>query len=278
MDKMSLKDFFTKANVMPVSEKLGTGALLKEMSNFAVPSTSSSSAMLQSVRANQGQGRFMKMHRVGGAPAEVEEEQELKIDQARNIFNSMARNPNVERQQIIDKMMQHAGVTHSTAVSYYERLAKEAGLTNQGGDDEDDNPMQAAVSDDTAGMPTADVGEVPAQNAMDFAADGGSVEQGPQVQPEVQNTIPDDANKQGIIRHVDKAHLVFKRQTPDGTFEELWSYNISTDMKDELSIRRKILAGTDIPSQKTTSPDGSQAYTLTTMGNGQLLHITGLSQ
>lgn len=270
---MTLKDFYGK---LPTSSKQGDGSLLKEMLNGALPDAVKANTLI-STRANTG--RFMKMHRMNGA-TETEEEQELKIDQARNIFHAMVRNPNVERQHIIDKMMQHAGVTHSTAVSYYERLAKEAGLTNQGGEDDDRDPMQAAdsMSNDTAGMPTADVGNVPADNAMDFAADAGSTEQVQQTPQEVQHTNPGDPNKQGIIRQVDKAHLVFKRQTPDGTFEELWSYNISTDMKDELSIRRKILAGTDIPSQKTSSPDGSQAYTLTTMGNGQLLHITGLSQ
>jgi len=272
MEKLTLKDYVS----VDASQKTGTGAFLKEMLNGALPGVVTANT-LSTVRANQG--RFMKMHRMDIRPGmESEEEEELKIDQARNIFNSMARNPDVDRQQIIDAMMRYAGVTQSTAVSYYERLAKEAGMTNQGGEEErDDNPMQAMDSE-TAGMPTADVGEVPADNAMDFAADAGSVEQGMEGPQEVEHTFPDNPNKQGIIRHVDKAHLVYKRQTPDGTFEELWSYNISTDMKDELTIRRKILSGTDIPSQKTQSPDGSQAYTITTMGNGQLLHITGLSQ
>ena len=49
-------------------------------------------------------------------------------------------------------------------------------------------------------------------------------------------------------------------------------------MKDELTIRRAILEGTDIPPKKTESEDGQQKYELTTMGNGQMLEITGLPQ
>lgn len=87
---------------------------------------------------------------------------------------------------------------------------------------------------------------------------------------------PQDPDKQGIIRTVDDAHLVYKRQTPDGDYEELWIYNIDRDLKNELEIRRNILAGTDIPQGKTKSDDGSQHYNLVTLGNAQLLHIQGL--
>ena len=49
-------------------------------------------------------------------------------------------------------------------------------------------------------------------------------------------------------------------------------------MKNELTVRRNILAGTDIEPKKTKSEDGQQSYTLTTMGNAQMLNITGLPQ
>ena len=86
----------------------------------------------------------------------------------------------------------------------------------------------------------------------------------------------DDPNYQGVIRTVPSAHLVFKRQLEDGTFDELWQYNIGDDFKKELKVRRAILAGTDIPINKMRSPDNSQTYDLWTVGNGQLLKVKGL--
>ena len=85
-----------------------------------------------------------------------------------------------------------------------------------------------------------------------------------------------DPDRQGVIRTVPNAHLVYKRQTEEGTYDELWIYNTGADMKDELEIRRHILAGTDIPTNRTKSDDGTQIYTLTSMGNAQYLHIRGL--
>ena len=85
-----------------------------------------------------------------------------------------------------------------------------------------------------------------------------------------------DRNRQGVIRTVKGAHLVFKRQSPDGTYEELWIYPVRDGLKRGLEIKKAILAGTDIPPDKMKSPDGSQTYTITTLGDAQLLHITGL--
>lgn len=84
-----------------------------------------------------------------------------------------------------------------------------------------------------------------------------------------------DPDKQGLIRQVDQAHLVFKRQTEEGTYEELWIYNVGK-MQDELKIRKAVLAGTDIPPGKTRSPDGLQTYDIWSAGNGEMLHLKGL--
>ncbi len=86
----------------------------------------------------------------------------------------------------------------------------------------------------------------------------------------------DDPDYQGAIRTVSNAHLVYKRQQEDGTFHELWQYNLGDDFKKELTVRRAILAGTDIPINKMRSPDNSQSYELWTIGNGQLLQVKGL--
>jgi len=87
---------------------------------------------------------------------------------------------------------------------------------------------------------------------------------------------PEDPNKMGVIRKVDNAHLVYKRQDEEGTFEELWMYHIGEVVDDELDIRRNILAGTDIPAGSMKSEDGTQFMTLWTTGNIQMLNIKGL--
>lgn len=84
-------------------------------------------------------------------------------------------------------------------------------------------------------------------------------------------------DRQGMIRVVADAHLVYKREQPDGFYEELWIYNIGKDVaSDNIKIKQNILAGTDIPNNSTQSEDGTQSYTLWTCGNAQLLKITGL--
>lgn len=91
-----------------------------------------------------------------------------------------------------------------------------------------------------------------------------------------ENQQYEDPNKQGLIRTVKGAKLVYKRQTDDGTFEELWIYNIGNINRDEYEIRKDILAGTDIPLNKVISDDGTQEYELWTIGNAQIIKISGL--
>src|SRR5690606_5685916 len=43
---------------------------------------------------------------------------------------------------------------------------------------------------------------------------------------DVSDEYDEDPNLQGTIRQVDKAHLVYKRVTDEGFYEELWFYNI----------------------------------------------------
>ncbi len=92
---------------------------------------------------------------------------------------------------------------------------------------------------------------------------------------QVVNKATENPNKQGAIRTVSNAHLVYKREQKDGTYEELWMYKID-DMRKALDIRRDIVAGTDIPVNKMTSPDGDQSYTIWSVGNVEMLNIEGL--
>jgi len=191
-------------------------------------------------------------------PEDGEEEAEMNlVDQARQLFQTMVHRPDANRATILNAF-QELGVTESTAVSYYTRFLEEFGMTSD------------------------DVGqEMPGGAGGGFGDDIEGQEQTPYGEPE---PLPDDSeleepkdpNRAGFVRHVDNAHLVYKRQDDNGTFEELWVYNLHANSTDELEIRRDILAGTDIPPQKTRSPDGVQKYVTTSMGNAQMVHITGL--
>jgi len=189
----------------------------------------------------------------------AEEEPEVNlVDQARQLFQTLVHHPDSNRASILNSFIEDVGVTQSTAVSYYTRFMDEFGL-----------------SDEDVGQPHPDggqgggMGDIEGQNQTPYGE--------PDVMPDEDDLEePDNPNRSGFIRTVDKAHLIYKRQAENGTYEELWIYNIQTNTNDELEIRRNILAGTDIPVQKTKSPDGVQSYTSTTMGNAQMLKISGL--
>lgn len=138
-------------------------------------------------------------------------------------------------------------------------------------DDPTDDPM-AGFSDPTSG------GAAGGSNEGDDLPPDVAPEEGNDELSQlddVASNATEDPDRQGAIRAVKKAHLVYKRESGDGGFEELWVYNVGT-MKDELETRKAILAGTDIPPGKTTSPDGTQTYSIWSTGNAELLSIKGL--
>ena len=195
---------------------------------------------------------------------------------------------NFPRPEIITNLEQRLNVKHSTAVTYYERIAKDLGMTNRKKRAEYESSNKKMVADQNFNNNQSKNIE---NNSNLFSSTHPyyfhqetnqqlPFNQQDQNQIDINDTIPqsDDPNRQGVIRYVDNAHLVFKRQNEKGTFDELWVYNIGDNINDELQIRRNILAGTDIPPQKTQSQNGSQSYTLTTLGNGQLLYISNLPQ
>lgn len=106
------------------------------------------------------------------------------------------------------------------------------------------------------------------EEAPETAADNTNIDN-------IANRASEDPNRRGLIRTAKKAHLVYKREQESGTFEELWVYNAG-DMKGDLAVRRAILAGTDIPTNGTKSPDGKQEFFLWTSGNVEFIKITGL--
>jgi len=188
-----------------------------------------------------------------------EEEPEVNlVDQARQLFQTLVHHPDSNRASILNSFIEDVGVTQSTAVSYYTRFMDEFGL-----------------SDEDVGQPHPSGGQ---GGGMGDAEGGSQTPYGePEPMPDDEELEdPADENRAGFIRTVDDAHLIYKRRAENGTYEELWIYNIHTDTNDELEIRKAILAGTDIPVQKTKSPDGVQSYTSTTMGNAQMLKLSGL--
>ncbi len=199
---------------------------------------------------------------IGGMGSDVP-----KIERARILMRQLVNNPNVTREDIIEQFIKRLPTTEETAKSYYEDIAREMGLNQK---DEEGMGAPGGTGDDEEGA----VDQLPGDTTQELS------------QEEID---AQDPNAQGVIRTVPNAHLVFKRQMEDGTFEELWIYNIGdakdenkkrvdgSKLEDSLNIRREILSGTDIPRGHTRSENGDQSYTLHTMGNAQLLHIVGLA-
>lgn len=79
----------------------------------------------------------------------------------------------------------------------------------------------------------------------------------------------------GIKRHVDGARLVSKRKSDDGTFTELWVFH-TTNLRDDLKIRRAIVGDTDIPVGASESPTGEQRLETWAVGNIEFVSVTGL--
>ena len=94
---------------------------------------------------------------------------------------------------------------------------------------------------------------------------------------EGQNGEPEDPNRAGVIRYVKGAHLVYKREQEDGTYEEMWIFN-SGEFKRDMDVKKAILAGTDIPVNATASEDGSQEVSMWSAGNADIVVVKGLPQ
>lgn len=87
-----------------------------------------------------------------------------------------------------------------------------------------------------------------------------------------------EPDRQGDVRYVKGAHLVFRREDPEeGTFEELWIFNTGKDaVRKSDSILRDILSGTEIDPSQIRSEDGTQTYSAWSVGNAQMVHVKGL--
>jgi hypothetical protein len=153
-----------------------------------------------------------------------------------------------------------ADVRASTNQSdYADRLPspEDIELSNHAIDQEDDLPI-----DDELGLDDVDPELDDQLDGEDQFAD--------EAEPE-----STDPNKMGLIRVVPGSHLVYKRAMPDGTFTELWTYK-AEDVKTTMNTRNSILSGTDIEKSKLRSEDNAQTYDVWSVGNIELLYISGL--
>lgn len=123
------------------------------------------------------------------------------------------------------------------------------------GEEEFDGEFEDEVPEDSLDE------ELPEEQAPDFEEDSLETEE--------------DPDKQGMIRTVRGAYLVYKRVTANNNYEELWVYN-TTNIKSQTKIKNDILAGTDIDPVKLISQDGSQRAITWSRGNVQFITLTGL--
>lgn len=198
---------------------------------------------------------------------EEEAEDSSKKAQARMLYRNL-HNQGLSRQEIVDQFQNQLQLTPSSAVAYYQRIAREFGETDS----------QSGEAQMPGGMPGAGgMSGMPGGAGMGMGPSAGmGMQQEEPPSPPMEKQEWDDPDRQGAIRTVDDAHLVYKRQVADGSFEELWLLKQGEKFHDELDIRRDILAGTDISPNKTKSDDGSQTADSWNVGNIQFMQINGL--
>lgn len=193
-----------------------------------------------------------------------------KFERAKALIKPMIVNGRFSAEEIMDKMVRALDIKDSTADTYYHIIAKEFAR-------EDDEPVDGVDLPDIEkqndeSLPDEDSESVSSEDDEDSLSglDDEELEDG--------QFYSDDDQKQGIIRRIEGAHLVYKRKNDAGLFDELWIYNTTQKIGTAINIKKDILAATDIPPKATTSEDGSQKYTLTTLGDVTFLHIMNLPQ
>jgi hypothetical protein len=80
----------------------------------------------------------------------------------------------------------------------------------------------------------------------------------PESDEEEQPEGEDDPDRQGMIRTVPDAHLVYKRKDEHNQYTELWIFKQDYTTKMSSKTYDAIIAGTDIPKGRNRSEDGTQ--------------------
>lgn len=91
----------------------------------------------------------------------------------------------------------------------------------------------------------------------------------------------EDPDRQGSIRTVPNAHLVYKRKNENNLYTELWIYKQNQLDTWTMKTYDAIIAGSDIPKGSLTSSDGAQTVEKWEVGSPKdtlvFVCITGLS-
>jgi hypothetical protein len=92
---------------------------------------------------------------------------------------------------------------------------------------------------------------------------------------------PEDLNRQGTIRVVKDAHLVYKRKEDANRYTELWIYKRNLLAKQSDTVYAAIMAATDIQNLAKKSVDGEQSVEVWSIGDPRdkltFVKINGLS-
>jgi len=202
----------------------------------------------------------------------LEAANKTKYDQAKIMIKPMLINGKLTQEDIMARMARNLKLKDSTANTYYHRIARELGFVSH--KDDDSTIPTKSTEDEVDELEMEDEDEF---EAAEVDEDGNIVidEEGLEDDEFVDKGNP---NRQGVIRVIDNAHLVYKRQNDNGMFDELWQYNTTKDFSNSLDIKKDILAATDILPRTNQSEDGVQKYSLRTLGDIQYMKITNLPQ
>jgi len=89
-----------------------------------------------------------------------------------------------------------------------------------------------------------------------------------------------DPDRQGSIRTIPDAHLVYKRKNDHNLYDELWIYKQNQHDSWTMKTYDVIIAGSDIPKGSTSSPDNTQTVERWEVGDPTntlvFVHIKGL--
>lgn len=87
----------------------------------------------------------------------------------------------------------------------------------------------------------------------------------------------ENKNRQGLIRLIKGAHLVYKHVNATDRYDELWVYKTTKNgTLQDLEIKNDIISGTDIPLNSSKSADGEQEFEIWYSGNTVFLKISNL--
>lgn len=199
-------------------------------------------------------------------------------DRARTLLKPMLAKGTFNMADMQAVMKRKLGTADATTDTYYHMLVKELGYKKEPDEIEDGEDIPEAPTEDEDVEEEDPTGSGNGEAAEPEFDEDGNLIVDPESLEDDQFVIKDDLHRQGVIRRVDKAHLIKKTKNDGGLFDELWVYNTTDNMRDSLNIKKEILSATDIAPNTNSSEDGSQKYSMHTMGDMTYIEIMNLPQ